>query len=525
MKIIRSNSRQRRPRRILLEFESGQAIVILALAMVGLLSFTALAIDGANALYVRRNMQNAADASVVSGLQGYLAAVNAGSDEEEAVMLAAQAAAESNTVDDSSGTTSDCSNTNVYVWYINDAGEVLNPSTGATTGAFPAIGDGMDIQSFRSSTDCASLGTSPIFSGIHVTTRREFDTFLAGLIGHHRLAAEGASAAIIRFDNNGCNGAYAAFGLDENNTQGTLKLTGTNPSYDVTGDFYAADEFQMSGSGTLRIEGDVYYVNAWSVSTGTDVWIGPHDDAGTTIGGNCNDATTPGDWTYWTAAGEGEICYASGLGYQLPQQVPVLDQPYSFDYADFQKGGEYADDAAGCDTTVGGCQNGTWSNDGKTFERWGNDYYYYSGTNDWTPTGTLPTGIFVVPNAGIKSNATFEVNQFTTFVAGSEIAFTGAADVTVDPSDPWQPYGGIDGSGVTLYSNVSSGNAILLSGASLPSSEGIFYAPGGDCQISGSQSYSGAFLCNAVDSSGSTGSVTFDIAYCPPPRPTIVFRR
>ena len=47
--------------------EQGQAIVILALMMIGLLAFAALAIDGGNAYVERRRAQNGADAAALAG--------------------------------------------------------------------------------------------------------------------------------------------------------------------------------------------------------------------------------------------------------------------------------------------------------------------------------------------------------------------------------------------------------------------------------------------------------------------------
>ena len=46
--------------------QQGQAIILIALAIVGLVGFTALAIDGGNAFSDRRHAQNAADTAVLS---------------------------------------------------------------------------------------------------------------------------------------------------------------------------------------------------------------------------------------------------------------------------------------------------------------------------------------------------------------------------------------------------------------------------------------------------------------------------
>ena len=46
--------------------ERGQALVIIALAVVGLFGFSALAIDGSRVFSDRRNAQNAADTAALS---------------------------------------------------------------------------------------------------------------------------------------------------------------------------------------------------------------------------------------------------------------------------------------------------------------------------------------------------------------------------------------------------------------------------------------------------------------------------
>ena len=47
--------------------ERGQVLVIIALAMIGLIAMTGLAIDGSMVLSDRRNAQNAADTAVLAG--------------------------------------------------------------------------------------------------------------------------------------------------------------------------------------------------------------------------------------------------------------------------------------------------------------------------------------------------------------------------------------------------------------------------------------------------------------------------
>lgn len=49
--------------------ERGQALVIIALAIIGLVAITALTIDGGNAYSDRRHAQNAADTAVLAAAQ------------------------------------------------------------------------------------------------------------------------------------------------------------------------------------------------------------------------------------------------------------------------------------------------------------------------------------------------------------------------------------------------------------------------------------------------------------------------
>ena len=62
--------------------EQGQAIVIMAFALIALLAFAALAIDGGNAYVERRRAQNGADAGALAGArQVWINRVNLNSSE------------------------------------------------------------------------------------------------------------------------------------------------------------------------------------------------------------------------------------------------------------------------------------------------------------------------------------------------------------------------------------------------------------------------------------------------------------
>ena len=74
--------------------EKGQALIILAGALIALMAFTALAIDGGMLLYDRRSAQNAADAAAMAG--AYSVALNyrnGGDNPNNAFITAVQSAA------------------------------------------------------------------------------------------------------------------------------------------------------------------------------------------------------------------------------------------------------------------------------------------------------------------------------------------------------------------------------------------------------------------------------------------------
>src|SRR5574341_65404 len=66
-KLVQPTARGRRLPRIMIEGESGQVIVLIALLVVVLLGFTALAIDGGGLFLLQRDAQNAADAAALAG--------------------------------------------------------------------------------------------------------------------------------------------------------------------------------------------------------------------------------------------------------------------------------------------------------------------------------------------------------------------------------------------------------------------------------------------------------------------------
>ena len=157
------------------ESERGQAIVILAFAMVALLAFAALAIDGGNAYVERRRAQNAADAAALAGARQIWMQQSAipPNGSETSLLVTINQAAESNGV--TPGPNGDnYPNPNVVAYYTDKNGKVINPNQVGTLLFIP-----------------------PGVGGIQVQTGRAFGMFVGGIFKQQPVASAQATAVII----------------------------------------------------------------------------------------------------------------------------------------------------------------------------------------------------------------------------------------------------------------------------------------------------------------------------------------
>jgi hypothetical protein len=165
--------------------ERGQAIVILALMMIGLLAFAALAIDGGNAYVERRRAQNAADAAALAGTR-QLWLLQVAENAEPATLLAAiNQAAVSNGIAQSSA---DGTNVNVIAKYTDENGNLLGGGAGTKVG---------------------TIGIPYGASGIQVQATRRFGTFIGGFFNQSPAASAQATAVIIQPVP--CGGSWAIY--------------------------------------------------------------------------------------------------------------------------------------------------------------------------------------------------------------------------------------------------------------------------------------------------------------------------
>jgi hypothetical protein len=158
--------------------EQGQAIIIVVFAVIVLLAFAGLAIDGGTLYLNRRRMQNAADSGSMAGTRLLAEAVCGDSTIDDlAIAREVHTYAESNGVDDTNGVPGDEVNGNVraeYVQFENDAVVPFDPPD--------IVGDG---------------GPIPVgASGVSVTTQIVRDTYLLVLVGQDQGSAGGDATAI-----------------------------------------------------------------------------------------------------------------------------------------------------------------------------------------------------------------------------------------------------------------------------------------------------------------------------------------
>jgi hypothetical protein len=156
--------------------ENGQAIVILAVALVVLLAFVALAIDAGNGYTATRQAQNAADAAALAGarqivLECAKQGLNPGPNEAE-VRSRIDQMVNANTP----GAASEASSVGLQAYYVDVNGARLSQNEIGTLGALPC--------------NCPSRG-----QGVEVIVHNTVPSFFAGLIGRPNLDVQATSKA------------------------------------------------------------------------------------------------------------------------------------------------------------------------------------------------------------------------------------------------------------------------------------------------------------------------------------------
>jgi hypothetical protein len=207
--------------------ESGQAAVVLALAFVGLLAFSALAIDGGNAYLTRRNAQNAADAASMAGsrelheILHVLEPADMPADPDALLRQVIVAAAQRNGVPDTNSDSADSTNANIEAWYVDQNGGLYTDDQ---------VGDLDSIPSGA--------------YGIAATAHIPFDTFIAQIIGRDEMKATTSAGSIFTESTGSIRGAIYANATDCD--PNTLTLGGSQQR--ISGGLHSNGDLSISGN-------------------------------------------------------------------------------------------------------------------------------------------------------------------------------------------------------------------------------------------------------------------------------------
>jgi len=210
--------------------QRGQALVLIAIAFVGLLALTALALDGSNAYGQRRRAQNGADAGALTGARflwdprPWCSNPRGYGCPEAALLRAVNTAVEAHNLPDTDGVPGNAYNGNVQVFYTDADGNVLGPVGG---GFVPS-----------------RIGTKDV-RGIRVMVWNPFSAFIARVIGQANLRVSAEATAVYQPPVS-CNG-WAIFGGCTGNCQpNVLKATGGGQAGVVNGNIHSNADINIS---------------------------------------------------------------------------------------------------------------------------------------------------------------------------------------------------------------------------------------------------------------------------------------
>lgn len=191
----------------------GQVLVLLTVAMLAILAMVALIIDGGNAWAQQRRSQNAADSAAEAGAVKLVERSVGVATTNQEVLQRIEAAAQANGVD----------------------------TTAHPVSAFYTDFPGNPISGEISSLDPAAAPPSEAV-GVQAGVRRDFGTFLAGVIGFTQFTASAQATAIsgpieeVCPAQAGCGVLPVIFPVDVTVCNGLDPSTGPNPTpYEVTG--------------------------------------------------------------------------------------------------------------------------------------------------------------------------------------------------------------------------------------------------------------------------------------------------
>jgi hypothetical protein len=209
---------------------TGQALVILVLALVAMMAMTGLIIDGGNAYAQQRGTQNGADAASEAGAVvlaqnvKQLNAMGTALTDQDVLDAMNESAGFNGIKPFDMGVAG-----NSAGHYTDFKGNLLRPDGTTTTDTAQAAQVGSDsIPPCNTSTSCLDVGVA---SGIRATAFRDFKTFVSGIVGFTQFTATSVATAVAGYTaapcdaEQGCALLPVTFSTNQNTCDGSGDAT------------------------------------------------------------------------------------------------------------------------------------------------------------------------------------------------------------------------------------------------------------------------------------------------------------
>lgn len=429
--------------------ERGQALVIIALAVVGLFGFSALAIDGSRVFSDRRNAQNAADTAALSAALAKIRGT--GTD----YVVAAENRAKSNGYEDDA-------NSIVEVHLCNDPG-LTTPCQGIpTSGEAPQIFPGNYIQVKITSTipatfariigrqDFTNIVTAVAYSGPVEPQPVVNGAALAALKEEGDATLSGNGNIHLEVHNSG------VFNNSQNNC-GT-QINGATGYYWVETSFQLASGTYCSGAGGNQLNpvqdvGQIEYPPTFNIPTPTISCSG-----------------TPGNPNLDTTTNPHTLIFSPGNypnGYTVNYAGPVIFQPGNYCFGD--------------SLSISGTAR-VIANDVR-FKVTNGDF----STNGFTHLTCNNMLVHINGGDGVRFNgiSKIECNDVTFFASTGDVTWNGNATVRL-----FAPKGG-DYKGLLIYLPFGNNTELKINGNSNNELTGSIIAVSSDIEIAGNSGTTG----------------------------------
>jgi hypothetical protein len=215
------------------EEERGQSLVLVALAIVGLIAFAGLALDGGLAYAKRRIAQNAADSGAIAGTyelhrQKWDEQVNAGLLDQDRILSEIHQVVESHDVPDTDGIAGNEVNENVRAFYVSRGSTENTCSSSNDTDLTPLC----DVP-------CNASYVLDRAVGISIEVDMPFDPIFAGFMGWDEIEVSNRAndfdqrtAAVVTAGDTGYNrDLWAIFAMNNGSTTGPSTFIEVDPVF------------------------------------------------------------------------------------------------------------------------------------------------------------------------------------------------------------------------------------------------------------------------------------------------------